>query len=233
MKIAIHQPNYLPYPGFFGKVNLSDIFVIYDTAQFTRGNFINRNRIRTFSLNGYMWLTLPVGKKDFKEVSINQVKITDDKIFQKHGKTLKAMYSKAPYFNEEICECIETPHLNLAEHNVFIIKFLINKLNINHPRIILSSDLGITASHQTRGIIDIVKALNGDEYISGTGAKEYIKEDLFRKQSIALSFLDYKPIKYHQIHPGFVENMSILDTIFNLGWEGTALKLKEVKAVYT
>jgi hypothetical protein len=228
VRIGIHQPNYLPYPGFFAKMHLSDIFVIYDTAQFTRGDFINRNRIRTFSFNGYTWLTLPVGKKNFRKVAIKDVSILNEGVFSLHSETIKITYSKAPFFDEEICEIIKTPHTNLAEHNIFIIKYLLSKLIINLPRIVLASELGIPIRHGTEGLIDIVKALKGDEYVSGTGAKAYLNEELFKKESINLSFIDYKPLQYLQIHPGFVENMSIIDTIFNIGWKSTASKLKNV-----
>lgn len=229
MKVAIHQPNYLPYPGFFVKLFLSDIFVIYDTAQFTRGDFINRNRIRTFSYNGYMWLTLPVGKKNFKDVPINQVKIADKGIFEKHSKTLMAMYSRAPFFDKEMCEIVETPHKNLAEHNIFIIKYIIEKLKLNKPRLILSSNLKIEIRRATEGLIDIVKAVGGKVYISGQGAKTYIQPELFKKENIDLVFIDYKPWRYPQIHPGFVENMSIIDAIMNIGWRCVTKRLKETR----
>lgn len=226
MKVAIHQPNYLPYPGFFAKLFLSDIFVIYDTAQFTRGDFINRNRIRTFSYNGYMWLTLPVGKKNFKNVPINQVEIRDEKIFKKHAETLRVFYSKAPYFDEKICQWVETAHKNLSKHNIFLIKQLAQNLNIKHPRILLSSELKLPSATGTQSLLNIVKAVNGDTYISGTGAKAYLDEQIFQKENIKLLYLDYKPIIYPQIHPGFVENMSIVDAIFNVGWENVTFQIK-------
>jgi len=229
MKVAIHQPNYIPYPGFFAKLHLSDVFVIYDTAQFTRGSFINRNRIRTFSFNGCLWLTLPVGKRNFKDTNINNVRIPDKTIFDEHGKTLETMYSKAPFFDEEIFEVLKIPHENLAEHNTFILGYLLSRLKTNRPRIILASELGIATRHGNEGLIDILREVGGDEYISGKGAFSYIKPELFEKESIDLTFLDYKPWKYPQIHPGFVENMSLVDAILNIGWDSTAMKLKETK----
>jgi hypothetical protein len=229
MKVAIHQPNYIPYPGFFAKLYFSDVFVIYDTAQFTRGDFINRNRIRTFSKNGYMWLTLPVGKKNFRGTPIKNVKIVDERIFNKHSKTISTMYSKAPYFDNEVCEIIGVKHDNLAEHNIYIIEFLRQKLGINHLKVVLSSHLNTSIRQGTQGLIDIVKAVKGDEYISGIGAKSYLDYNLFQRENIRLRFCDFRPWKYNQIHPGFVENLSIVDAIFNIGWKNVILKLKETK----
>ncbi|MCJ7635391.1 WbqC family protein [Candidatus Bathyarchaeota archaeon] len=221
MKIAIHQPNYIPYPGFFAKLALSDVFVIYDTAQFTRGDFINRNRIRGFAPNEYIWLTLPVGKRNFKGIAINQIEIAKDKVFKNHSKTIRSMYSKAPFFDDEVCQCIATPHKNLADHNVFIIHFLVEKLRLRHPEIVLSSRLDISGKHGTEGILEITKALGGDEYVSGAGGKAYLEEHLFKKESIKLSFLNYQTLRYKQIQQGFLENMSIVDPIFNMGWKQT------------
>jgi hypothetical protein len=175
-----------------------------------------------------MWLTLPVGKKNFRDMAVNQVKITDREIFKKHAKTLMVMYSKAPFFDREICEIVETPHENLAEHNLFIIRYLIKKFNLDKPRLVLSSELNIKIQHGTAGLIDIVKNVGGDTYISGQGAKTYLQPKLFEKEGINLVFTDYKPWKYPQIHPGFVENMSIIDAVFNIGWNETTLKLKKV-----
>lgn len=230
MKIAIHQPNYLPYPGFFAKMNCCDVFVLYDKAQFTRGDFINRNRVRGFSTNQYVWLTLPVGKKNFEGIAINQIRIASDKVFSAHSNTIRFLYSKALFFDTEICECVATPHYSLAEHNITLIQFLIDKLHMKHPKIILSSGLDTKIRHGTEGIIDIVKSLHGDEYISGTGGKEYLKTNLFRDESIKLSFIDYEPLKYHQIHPGFVVDMSLIDAIFNIGWEETSSRISCSKA---
>lgn len=228
MKIAIHQPNYLPYPGFFAKAGLCDKFVIYDTAQFTRGDFINRNRIRTFSFNGTMWLTLPVGKKKYEGVPITEVKIKDEAIFGEHGKTLKMMYSRALYYNQEVCDVVGTAHESLAEHNTFLIQYILQKLDMK-PLVVHSSELNISIGHGTSGIIDIVKALNGTEYISGLGAKTYLEEERFKEESIALSYIAYEPLRYTQMHPGFVENTSIIDAIFNVGWSELEKALKNTK----
>jgi len=75
-----------------------------------------------------------------------------------------------------------------------------------------------------------VKALEGDEYVSETGAKAYVNQELFIKVSIGFSFIDYEPSQHLQIHSGFVENMSIIDTVFNIGCKNTAIKLKETKS---
>ena len=229
MKIAIHQPNYLPYLGFFAKLFLSDVFVIYDTTQFTRGDFINRNRIRSFFPNSYHWLTVPMGKKNYAGVAINQMKIDKTEVFQDHKKTLQYMYSKAPFFDEEVCECVGTHHKSLVEHNCFLIRFFIDKLGIKSPKMILSSELALSKKHGSEALLEIVNVLGGDEYISGNGGKAYLNLDLFKNGSVKLSFSDLEPVMYPQIHPGFVENMSIVDAVFNIGWEKTKTIIENSK----
>jgi len=228
LKIAIHQPNYLPYPGFFAKAALCEIFAFYDTAQFTRGDFINRNKIRTFSLNDAIWLTLPVGKKKYEGVPISEVRIKDDTIFDKHRKTIEGMYSRAPFFDQELCDYVSTGHEFLAEHNISLIKCILQKLDIE-PKLVCSSKLEIPRRCGTAGIIDIVKALNGTEYISGLGAKTYLEEEKFQRESINLYYANYQSIRYTQLHPGFVENLSIIDAAFNISWKALALKLKNTE----
>jgi hypothetical protein len=224
LKISIHQPNYLPYPGFFAKVLASDVFVVYDTAKFTRGDYINRNKIRSFSEAKFLWLTLPVGKKDFSKTPISRVLVTDEKVFSRHSRIIRTNYLKAPFFDEDVCRMVSVSHASIADHNIFLINSLITKLKIN-VKVVLASQLGIPIRAGTEGLIDIVKALQGNEYVSGIGAKDYLKPELFKKESIALTFINYSPLRYNQIHPGFVENMSIIDAAFNVGWENLIERL--------
>ena len=225
--MAIHQPNYLPYPGFFAKLLACDLFVIYDTAQFTRSDFINRNRIRTFSPNGWLWLTLPVGKKDFKNIQIRNVQINEEDVFRRHGALIKSTYSKTPFFDKSFCDAISKVHINLSEHNVFLIRNILGKLAIEKPQLILASEIDCQIRPSTQGLIDITKALGGTEYISGIGGNAYLQPKSFKQESIKCSFLNYKPIQYQQMHPGFVPDMSLIDAAFNVGWKETVLKLQK------
>jgi len=227
MKVAIHQPNYLPYAGFFKKASMCDVFVFYDTAQFTRGNFINRNKIRTRLINGWMWLTLPVGKHDFgyKHIPICFVNIKKQEIIKKHAKTIEYLYSKTPFFDKELCNFISTKWSTwLHLQNYIIISYIFIGLEI-YPKLWFShmfpsSDIvHFSDKSKTDALIDIVKAVGGTEYISGDGARAYLEPEKFAEAGIKLSFVNYKPIVYPQIHAGFVKNMSIIDLVFNVGWK--------------
>ena len=97
MKVCIHQPNYLPWLGFFKKIALSDIYVVFDDVQYPTGkDFHNRNQIKTN--NGKMWLTASVlGKKDLKPW--NQIEINNNGLKEKHLINIKSFYKKSPYFD--------------------------------------------------------------------------------------------------------------------------------------
>ena len=153
--ISIHQPVYLPWLGFFGKIISSDIFVILDDVQYEKNGWQNRNKIRT--RNGDSWLTVPVKTKSdtlLKDVLIDN----SSNWIQKHSKTIIFNYSKTPFFNEfwnELKYFYSKQFDSLLELNVEIIKLLLQKFNIN-TKLILSSELDIH-SHSSERILDICK----------------------------------------------------------------------------
>ena len=177
-----------------------------------------------------MWLTLPVGKKKYKGVAIDEVKIKDDAVFGEHGKTLKVMYSRAPFYDHEVCDLVSRGHESMAEHNTSLIQHILQKLDMK-PIVLHSSKLNIPIGNGTSGIIDMVKALNGTEYISGLGAKTYLEEKRFADESIELRYASFEPLRYTQMHPGFVENLSIIDAAFNISWKEVSQALKNTKIV--
>jgi hypothetical protein len=231
MIVSVHQPNYIPYPAYFAKIMLSDVFVVYDTAQFTRGDYFNRNRIRTFQNNGSMWLMLPVGKKDFRGIPVKNVKISNQEIFLNHGRILASFYKKSEFLDWKLLGNIMTPHDNLADHNIYLLNYILSKLKIK-TRVLFSSKLNVEIGNSTQGLIDITKAVGGNCYIAGIGAKAYLQKNLFSKANVRIGMIDYKPFQYSQIHKGFVENMSIVDMAFNVGWRDCRKKLSTVNFKY-
>ncbi|WP_321430936.1 WbqC family protein [uncultured Methanolobus sp.] len=219
MKVAIHQPNYLPYLGFFDKMNKSDIFVIYDDAQFNKGDFQHRNRIRIF--NGWKWLTVPVEKK---MIPINEIKIRNDLLTKgnkwndAHLSLIEENYSAAPEFinyGTAIKKIFSSDFEYLFDLNISFIEFLIESFHIN-TKIVFSSELGFK-TRSTEKLVDIVDCLNGDIYISGPSGKNYLDESLFNAKSISVEYQDFKHPAYTQCYGGFEPNMSSIDALFNIG----------------
>lgn len=217
MIISIHQPDYIPYWGYFYKMFKSDIFVFLDDVQFSNNNIHNWNRIKT--PQGEFKLKIPV-KYSFGD-KINQVKTRDElKWKQKHLKTIEMNYSKAKYFKDiypNYKEILLREYDNLAEMNIEINKFICNGFGVK-PKFICSSELNIESNKEKR-VIDICLALGGSTYISGNGAREYQSYENFKNKGIELKYTDYKPFEYSQQWGDNIENLSIIDYIFNMGFE--------------
>lgn len=221
MIVAIHQPNYLPYFGFFDKLKKSDVFIIYDDAQFTKGDFQHRNRIRIY--HRWKWLTVPVEKK---HISINQIRIkneveTEEITWQEaHLKEIHDNYKKAPYypdFEKDIRQIYEQDYDMLININMKMIKFLMESFEID-TEIIYSSKFGFT-SKSTQRLVDLVSAIGGDTYLSGPMGKDYLDMKLFEKKDIKVIFQEFRHPVYNQQYQGFEPNMSAIDALLNIGPE--------------
>ena len=216
MKICIQQPLYLPYSGFFDKIAKSDKCIIFDTAQFVRRNFQNRNRIRV--PQGAKWLTVPVEAElgiQIKDVLINnKVQWRDN-----HWKSIEYNYKNAEYFEEysaEFFKIYSKEWERLVELDVEIIKVINKILGIN-KEVALASSFGEIQKKSTELLIEICKRANADKYLSGEFGKGYIDESVFGKADIELCYQIYKCPEYSQRFDGFVPNMSVIDLIFNHG----------------
>ena len=220
MIVAIHQPNYLPYLGFFDKMIKSDVFVIYDDAQFNKSDFQHRNRIRIYE--GWKWLTVPVEKK---RIPINEVRIKNEvknwkglRWFEDHLKNIRDNYKDTPYYStyeSEIERIYSKPYDRLVDLNMSIIYFLIKAFDID-TKIVFSSDFGFKTK-STQRLVDLVEALGGDVYLSGPMGRKYLDLKLFEERGIKVVFQDFKHPVYKQRYPGFVPNMAAIDALFNVG----------------
>jgi len=213
--VSIRQPGYLPYIGFFKKIESSDIFVFLDDVQYVRGEWENRNKIRTS--DGTMWLTVPVLNK-FGE-KLNQVKIDNSKNWsRKHSASIKTNYSKATYFDKyfrEIELIFEKKWTKLIDLNFCLIDYFLNKLKIN-TKCIRSSDLQIEST-KSRRLLDICKKLGATTYLSGTLGVNYLDEKIFQDSELSVIYENFKHPTYRQIYDEFIPNVSIIDLLFNEG----------------
>ncbi|RLG31406.1 hypothetical protein DRO03_01265 [Methanosarcinales archaeon] len=219
MIIAVHQPNYIPYLGFFDKMKQSDIFVIYDDAQFNKEDFQHRNKIRIY--HGWKYLTIPVEKKciPIKDILIRNDRMVKDMTWQEaHLKDIQDNYKNTPYYvlYEHNLETIHTDKYDkLIDLNMEIINFLKDALNIK-TKTIFAGELGFT-SRSTERLIDITEALGGDTYLSGPAGRNYLNVSLFESRGIDVKFQDFKHPVYKQRYKGFISNMSAIDALFNTG----------------
>tara|TARA_B100001123_G_C15285008_1_gene1015311 strand:+ start:187 stop:864 length:678 start_codon:yes stop_codon:yes gene_type:complete len=217
--ITIHQPNFLPYPGFFNKVKHSDIFVIYDTAQYVKGRWDNRNRLRNKS--NQIYLTIPIEDKSSFKFMFLDVNLPKSEIWKnKHLKSIHFNYSRAPFYGDYIDDieklyCVNTQ--SLSEFNIGFIKYFASMLDIK-TKIILASDLDIASSKKSSdALIDIAKSLGSKTYLSGPSGRDYLDFTKFEKEGIDVKIQDYKMKPYYQVHGEFIPNLSFLDMLLNVG----------------
>lgn len=218
MIVSIHQPDYLPWLGYFNKISKSDIFVFLDDAQYSTDNMHNWNKIKT--PQGELKLKVPViNKLSYK---INEVKTRDELGWkQKHLKTIAMNYKKAEHFEEVYCdlEKILLPEYeSIADLNMALVRLYCEKFGFN-TKILTSSEMGLASLREER-VIDIVAGLGGTEYYSGNGAKEYQVPEHFAKRGIMLTYTEFEPFEYHQLWNkcGFVPALSALDYVMNCGY---------------
>ena len=225
--IGIHQPNYIPWLGYFYKIFESDVFVFHDDVQFSKSGSHNYHYIKT--ANGPFRLKIPVEQKH--GYKINEVRTKDELGWKKeHLKRIRINYLKAPFFNEiygDFESILLSDYDNLSELNIGLIKFIANKLGIETEYVVASSLHLNTRSEEK--VIDICTKLSADIYLSGTGAKAYQKEENFLDRGIKLEYSKSKPFEFKQLWGDpFQSNVSILDFLMNYGydWDFVIEKLK-------
>jgi len=215
--IAVHQPEYLPYIGFFHKLMNCDKFVLLDHVQFSKNLFQNRNRIRTDA--GEFFLTVPVFTKGKHGQSISEVQIDNKRNWQnKHWRSIELNYHKTEFFEEykkNFEEIYSKKWETLTLLNENIIRYLANQLGIN-IEIVKSSEFK-PAGSKTDMLIDLCKKLNADTYLSGEGGRRYIDITKFEKNNLTHLYTNFKHPTYNQQFEPFIPNMSVIDLLFNHG----------------
>lgn len=216
MKVVIHQPEYLPWLGFFDKINKCDLFVILDHVQFQR-KFINRNRIKTTT--GWQWLTTPIIHK-YHRGPINQMKIDNETgdWRDRNWRSLTCNYARAPYFKEYagfLKDAFERDWEFLADLNIYLIENLMQVLGLKVPT--ERSSLLNTSGKGTELLIEICKKVKADTYLSGPGGKNYMDLERFKQENIKVEFQEFEHPVYPQRFGDFIENLSIIDLLFNCG----------------
>jgi hypothetical protein len=215
MKIAIMQPYFFPYIGYFQLINSVDKFIIYDNIQYTKKGWINRNKILVNSSDKI--ITLPI-KKDSDYLDIKERVLANiweqEKI--KMLNLIKSSYKKSPYFNKVypvISSIFEVPNTNLFE-------FLLNSLHLLNSylkiktKITISSDINIDHSlKSTDKVIAICKEFNTNTYINAIGGQKLYNVKDFKNEGIDLKFIKSSPLTYKQYDNEFIPWLSIIDVL--------------------
>lgn len=233
MKIAIMQPYFLPYIGYWQLINYVDEFIIYDDVSYIKNGWINRNRILVSSLPHYISLKLENASSNRL---INEVRIIDDDIYKmKLIKTIIQEYKKAPYFNDVyplINNIILDKETNLSIYIRNSINFICKYLDIK-TNLKVSSQIGYNT--KLRGyekVIDLCTVLGAKEYVNPIGGIHLYDKEEFNKHNIALYFLETNDdISYTQFANDFIPNLSILDILMFNSKEEVKILLNRFKLI--
>lgn len=217
MILVAHQPEYLPYLGFFAKVSLCDHFLISDHLQYADKDFQNRNYV--CNQNGKTLMSVPVLLAGKWDQPIKEVRIDNRSSWaKKHWLTIYHSYHHAPYFRlyaPTLEEIYAQKWEKLCDLNVTLLKCLLDWLSIN-------VQIGLTSQYdlqekKTRLLIEMCQKIGADTFISGRGARDYVVPSLFSEVGLKHYFFDFVHPEYEQQRKPFISNLSILDLLFNYG----------------
>ena len=168
MKVTIHQPEHFPYMGFFQKMTKADLFIILDDVQFKKNNWQNRNRIKN-KAGQDEWITIPVPKKSTSQ-KINEVMVSDDPHWR--SKILKKFKYNFSFDATPLYEPSKLIDINM--NSIF---WAMEKLKINKP-IVMASEIS-NQGQKTQRLINLLKEVGANTYISGPSGKNYLDMELF------------------------------------------------------
>jgi len=223
--VAAHQPNYLPWIGYFHKIHQSDVFVLLDDVEYTNGSWINRNRIKT--PDGWTWLTVPVqnSTEEIRHVKISETTDWGDE----HYKSLTYNYGKCPHY-DDLIGIFETVYEQNWEHlislNTHLLEEVAEVIGLDFE-FRYSSQLESSGTKSDR-ILTICDNIDTDIYLSGQGAKSYMKDSRFETADIEVEYQAFEHPTYNQRFDDFVPNLSIIDILFNCGPAQTFELIKNI-----
>jgi len=217
LKVAVIQSNYLPWKGYFDIIHDVDLFVFYDDVQYTKNSWRNRNTIKTPV--GPQWITIPVGKREDRRIC--DVEIQDGEWAARHWRLLQQHYGRAPWF--EYCRpFLEDVYVgrtwtNLSTLNQFLIRSVATKWLGITTEFRDSREFSPVGAKADR-LLDLLKKIGADVYLSGPSAKDYVPVGQFNDAGIDVVWKSYEgyPV-YPQPYPPFSHQVTILDLLFHVG----------------
>jgi len=220
MRIAVMQPTYLPWMGYFALIQQVDAFVFLDNVEFSRQSWQQRNRIKAPS--GPMWLTVPVNRKTKENLLINQIVISDDSAWRrKHYQSILHSYSRSGYLDKygPVLESFYSQEWRLlGEFNMALIREFIRHLGIATPTYLASELNTGDEGDKVMRLIRLCQYFNATEYLCSSATREYIEaNNQFPGHGISVLFYNYEHPRYRQLHGDFEPYLSVVDLLCNEG----------------
>lgn len=220
MRLAVLQPGYLPWLGFFDQLQRADSFIFYDDVQYDKNGWRNRNRIKSTKGQPH-WLTVPVRVQSLSQRLIDTEIDNRQPWARKHLGTIRQFYANAPhlkrYFPELEALLLGTKWERLCDLDLAVIKLLCRWLNLER-KTLRSSEFSIHSDRSER-LVKFCLDAGADRYLSGNAAQSYLDVELFARHGIEIEWQDYRHPTYLQQHGDFVPYLSTLDLLLNCGDE--------------
>ena len=212
MKVAIMQPYFFPYIGYFSLIKVVDLFIFYDDVNYIKGGWVNRNRILINSEAKYLTLNVKNGSPN---KLINEIEIDDNR--QKLLKTIEQNYKKAPYF-KQVWPLLET---NLKLKTTSLADIAINSVRsvTNYLGMKTKFEISSVSYPETKGLErserlkQICRKTHADTYINAIGGIDLYDKNDFLKNHINLQFLKPQLLQYKQYKETFIPGLSIIDVL--------------------
>lgn len=233
MIVAIMQPAYLPWLGYFDRVSRADLLIVLDHVAMDRNSktkFANRNKIRT--PDGWMWLTVPTETKGARDTPINRLGLMGDDWKRQHRATIRQFYRDAAHYDDysgKLDAFYDRPMRTLAEAAAASTGLLTDALGITTP-LVLSSSLD-PKSTKSELILELCKIAGAHAYLSGPFGRDYLDPAAFAREGVEIVFHDYVHPSYDQVYPGFEPTMSALDLVLNHGPQSLAILRDKTEAM--
>jgi hypothetical protein len=226
--VVIHQPDFIPYLGFFQRFLHADLYVALDHVQFVNGSrraWTHRDKIKT--PQGERWLSISV-KKAPRDTPINQIELSTDTDWREaHLRLLAENYRRSAHF-AEIMPAVEAlyarPCTRLSEFTLYSIEMLMDMLDVRIP-IVLSSTLSPVGA-KNEMLVDLLQKVGASHYLSGVGARDYFDPAPFDAAGIKVIWQEFVHPVYPQLFGDFVPYLSSLDMLFNCGIERSRLLIR-------
>ncbi len=212
MRVTIHQPDFMPWLGFFDRWRTSDVYIVLDDVQFLRRGWHHRDKIKTTA--GPAWLTVPVRQKGRYEQPIREVLLDGDTWKRKHLAAIRAAYGRAPRFGAVFTELealYARSHARLMELNLDLLRWFARHFGIATPMMLAST---CAAQHRgTARLVELCQHHGASVYLTGTGSRAYLEEALFTAHGMRVEWQQFEHPVYPQLHGDFVPGLSALDAL--------------------
>jgi len=224
MIVAIHQPNFFPWLGYFQKIVKCDAFIFLDDVQFPRsGAGVNANRVKMIVSEEARWVTATIDRNFEGNRNINQMEFNGTVLWrEKILKTIETNYRKAQFFDEIfplLSKLINNPESNVSHYNSAAVLGLSEKLGIKPNKFYWSSNLPHGGSSNEL-LASLTKAVGGVEYLTGKGASAYLDENVYKAAGIQLIHQKFQhPVYCQRNSTEFVAGLSIVDALMNIGFK--------------